>query len=132
MVALWPSSASCPARCSPMSLSAPSTRVSLMWVLQVGTILFVTIVGTNCAHAAMFVIEVPTLVWFIVGVAIGILFHEAGHALCAAFTGNSIRRVVIGAGPLVLRARFKDTKLELRVLPFGGYVIYHPAFPASK
>ena len=96
-----------------------------MPVLQVGALLFV-VVGTNCAHAAMIVIETPTLVWFIVGLAIGILFHEAGHAVCGICTGHAIRRVVIGGGPLVLRVHFRGAKLELRPLPLGGHVIFRP------
>src|SRR5215469_1098577 len=96
-----------------------------MPVLQVGALLFVAWLA-HCAHAAMIVIETPTLVWFIVGLAIGILFHEAGHAMCAICTGHTIRRVVIGGGPLVLRVHFRDAKLELRPLPLGGRVIFRP------
>src|SRR5262249_49120188 len=86
----------------------------------------------SCAHAALFVIETPTLAWLIVGVASGIVFHEAGHALCAICTGHTIQRLVIGIGPLLLRVRFKNAKLELRAMPFGGYVNYRPGFPARK
>jgi hypothetical protein len=103
-----------------------------MRVLQVGTLLFVAMFGTNCAHAAMVVIETPILVWFIVGVAAGILFHEAGHALCAICTGHRVRRVVIGSGPLVLRVHFKGAKLELRILPLGGRVIFQPPGQVHK
>jgi hypothetical protein len=84
------------------------------------------------AQAAVVHIPTPTLLWFIAGIAIGIIFHEAGHALCAMIARIPIRRVLIGIGPLLLRTRVGDVQLELRLLLLGGAVYYKPPFPPHR
>jgi hypothetical protein len=66
-------------------------------------VVIVAVALTDPALAAMIHVSMPTLVWFMAGMAIGIVFHEAGHALCATVTGIPIRRAVAGAGPLLWR-----------------------------
>jgi membrane-associated protease RseP (regulator of RpoE activity) len=84
------------------------------------------------AQAAVVHIPTPTLLWFIAGIAIGIVFHEAGHALCAMIARIPNRRVLIGIGPLLLRTRVGDVQLELRLLLLGGAVYYKPPFPPHR
>ena len=84
-----------------------------------------------CAKLAT-VYHIPLPVWLIAGLAIGTAFHEAGHALCAAITGIPVRRVVIGAGPLLVNHSVWGVRLELRLIPFGGAVYHDSPFPHRK
>jgi hypothetical protein len=54
------------------------------------------------------------------------VFHEGGHALCAALSNVPVRLVSIGIGPLLLRGRVGETQLEWRLFPFAGYVRPYP------
>jgi hypothetical protein len=63
---------------------------------------------------------------FLVGWSIGIVFHELGHLTFAAIGSIPVYQIRIGAGPLLLRSRFGDTWLELRVRPFSGAVQPYP------
>jgi len=69
------------------------------------------------------------LFWFyfgaIAGWVGGIVAHEAGHCLGARAAGIEVRRVSIGAGPLLWRARRGETTFELRPFPFIGSVLVY-------
>lgn len=68
----------------------------------------------------------PLIVWFFVGYVIGVVCHELGHALCAAIASIPVRRIQIGVGPVLLRHRFGEISLELRLLPLSGLVWPYP------
>jgi hypothetical protein len=70
--------------------------------------------------------------WFVVGLALGVVCHEAGHALCAVLGGLPIRLVSIGAGPLLAGRRIGDVSMRLRLLPFCGLVAIYPPLVARK
>jgi hypothetical protein len=86
------------------------------------------------SHLAIHYYRVPPLAfaWFIVGLAVGIISHEAGHAACCLFARIPIRRVVVGTGPLILGRRIGGAKLELRLVPFNGAVHFDSPFPRRK
>lgn len=69
------------------------------------------------------------LFWFylgaIVGWVLGIVAHEAGHCLGARVAGIEVRRIAIGAGPLLWRFRRGETSFELRLVPFFGSVFVY-------
>ena len=58
----------------------------------------------------------------VAGLVLGVLAHEAGHAVFAALGGLRIQRIVIGIGPVLLRKRIGAVDLELRAVPFSGFV----------
>ena len=58
----------------------------------------------------------------LVGSVVGIVAHEAGHCAGAALVSIPIRKVRIGVGPPLLRARCGKAELELRAFPIGGLV----------
>jgi Peptidase family M50 len=69
----------------------------------------------------------PALIaWFFVGYAMGIVCHELGHVLCAAIASIPVRCIQVGIGPILLRRRFGETSLELRLLPLSGLVWPYP------
>jgi peptidase M50-like protein len=70
--------------------------------------------------------------WFLVGLALGVVCHEAGHALCAVLGGLPIRLVSIGLGPLLARRGIGEARIDLRLLPFRGLVATYPLFVARK
>jgi len=99
--------------------SAPSIGGFVLWML----------VGLIYARLAeIYHWKTPPLLWFYAGLAVGLAFHEGGHALCALLTGRPIRRVSIGVGPLLLDRQFGVAKLEWRLLPFAGIVQCYPEF----
>src|SRR5215471_18109104 len=66
------------------------------------------------------------LLWvslFLLGLAIGTVAHKAARLLCARFGSIPIRRIVIGRGPVLLRGRLGDIRLEVRLVPTGMVVI---------
>jgi Peptidase family M50 len=68
----------------------------------------------------------PLIIWFFVGYMIGVVCHELGHALCAAIASIPVRLIQIGVGPVLLRHRFGEMSLELRLLPLSGLVWPYP------
>jgi hypothetical protein len=66
-------------------------------------------------------------VGFFVGLVIAIAVHEAGHLVCALVTGIPVRQMTVGAGPLLFRRRFGETRFELRLLPTLGFVVNYPS-----
>jgi dienelactone hydrolase len=66
------------------------------------------------------------LLWmslFLLGLAIGTVAHKAGRLLCARVGSIPIRRIVIGRGPVLMRGRLGDMRVEVRVVPTGMVVI---------
>ena len=66
-------------------------------------------------------------VGFLAGLVIAFAVHETGHLVCALATGTPVRKMSVGAGPLLFRRRFGETWFELRLLPTLGFVINYPA-----
>src|SRR5258705_6215701 len=60
---------------------------------------------------------------FLLGLAIGTVAHKAGRLLCARVGSIPIRRIVIGRGPVLMRGRLGDMRVEVRVVPTGMVVI---------
>jgi regulator of sigma E protease len=67
-------------------------------------------------------IEVTTVVAFVVVIGILILIHELGHFFVARWTGVGVERFSIGFGPVLFRWRGKETEYCLSAIPMGGYV----------
>jgi Peptidase family M50 len=70
--------------------------------------------------------RMPPVEWFFVGLSIGIPCHELGHLIFAAIGSMPIRLIAIGVGPLLWRGRYGETWLELRILPWSGFVAPYP------
>ena len=51
-----------------------------------------------------------------------ILFHEAGHFVCAKFSGIQVNEFSIGMGPALFKKIIRGTQYSLRLLPIGGFV----------
>jgi len=73
-----------------------------------------------------------TVWWFVVGTVLGLLWHEAGHLVCALLTGLPVRLVSVGVGPLLLRLRSGEARLDLHLLPLAGFVSVYPALAIRK
>lgn len=101
--------------------SVPTTRIGaiIVWIL-------VGFIYARLAEA--YQLPLPHPLWFVVGFVIGLVFHEAGHALCAVLAKKHIRLVSIGVGSVLLEGRIGETKLEWRLLPFAGIVLCYPEF----
>ena len=105
--------------------SAPSTSF--------GGFVFWVLLGLIYARLAeTYHLKTPPLLWFYAGLVLALVFHEAGHALCALLTGRPIRRVSIGVGPLLVSRRLGEAKLELRLFPFAGVVLFYPEFARRR
>src|SRR2546430_11146214 len=60
---------------------------------------------------------------FVGGMIVATMAHESGRVLCARIGSIPIRRLVIGAGPVLVRGYVRDARMELRLVPFGSLVI---------
>lgn len=58
----------------------------------------------------------------IVGLAVLVLFHEAGHFFVARAVGMSPRRFYIGFPPAIAKVRRKGIEYGIGAIPLGGYV----------
>ncbi|TMK54498.1 MAG: hypothetical protein E6G60_21945, partial [Actinobacteria bacterium] len=58
----------------------------------------------------------------IVGLAVLILLHEAGHFFVARAVGMSPRRFYIGFPPALVKVRRKGIEYGIGAIPLGGYV----------
>jgi regulator of sigma E protease len=58
----------------------------------------------------------------ILGLAVLILIHEAGHFFVARAVGMSPRKFYVGFPPAIARVRRKGTEYGLGAIPLGGYV----------
>src|ERR1700761_5894081 len=65
--------------------------------------------------------------WVLIGILMAIVVHEAGHLICAMVVASPVRKVAVGAGPVLLRRRFGELWFELRLLPTLGFVSLYPA-----
>jgi hypothetical protein len=98
----------------------PEPRTALV----VGTCVLLALICDLAARRHGF--QMPAVEWFFVGLSIGALCHELGHAMFAAIGSMPIRLISVGRGPLLWRGRYGETWFELRVLPFGGFVRPYP------
>src|SRR5437870_12913576 len=58
----------------------------------------------------------------ILGLALLILLHEAGHFYVARAVGMSPRRFYIGFPPALVKVRRKGIEYGIGAIPLGGYV----------
>jgi Peptidase family M50 len=72
------------------------------------------------------------VLWWLIGYAIAIATHEAGHLACATIASIPVSLLSVGVGPLLLRGRLGNTRLELRLLPVVGFVLPAPKTRISK
>jgi dienelactone hydrolase len=75
------------------------------------------------------------LLWvslFLFGLAIGAVVYKAGRLLWARVGSIPIRRIVIGRGPVLIRGRLGDIRVEVRLLPTGMVVICAESAGAPK
>lgn len=63
---------------------------------------------------------------WVIGEVIGIVAHEAGHALMATATGIHVRKVVIGQGKRLFRCDCRGIRIEANRIPIGGYTLIFP------
>ncbi len=50
-----------------------------------------------------------------------IFIHEAGHLLVAKICKVKVNEFALGFGPIIFEKQRKETKYELRLIPFGGF-----------
>jgi regulator of sigma E protease len=57
----------------------------------------------------------------LLGFAVLILLHEAGHFVAAKAVGMRVERFSLFFGPMVVKRRIGETEYGIGVFPFGGY-----------
>jgi regulator of sigma E protease len=57
----------------------------------------------------------------LLGFALLILLHEAGHFVAAKAVGMRVERFSLFFGPMLVKRRIGETEYGIGVLPFGGY-----------
>ena len=61
------------------------------------------------------------IILFILGIAISVALHEAGHLLTAKWSGMRVRAYFIGFGPTLFSWHKGGTEYGFKALPLGGY-----------
>ena len=51
--------------------------------------------------------------------------HELGHAVVSKLVGWKVKEFVVGYGKIIKEFRCNETKVELRMMPIGGYILPH-------
>ena len=64
-----------------------------------------------------------TLGLYAVGLVAASIVHELGHLICARISSIPIGLMTIGSGPVLLRGRIGELRLEFRLLAIGGLVV---------
>ncbi len=54
-----------------------------------------------------------------------IFLHEFGHALVSKLVGWEVKEFVVGYGKVIKEFQYKETKVEFRMMPIGGYILPH-------
>lgn len=67
------------------------------------------------------------LLWVFLGYGIGVVVHEAGHALAGVASGLEIHMVSLGEGYELLRFRYRETWIRVRVILWCGEVVSYPS-----
>lgn len=49
--------------------------------------------------------------------------HELGHAMVSKLVGWQVKEFVVGYGKIIKEFHYKETKVELRMMPIGGYIL---------
>jgi Peptidase family M50 len=75
---------------------------------------------------------ITVIVFLVVGLPLGTIAHEVGHALCATMVGIPIRFVKIGHGAVILRGKIGRTSFTLRWLPMTGFAQPFPILIIQK
>lgn len=73
-----------------------------------------------------------TILLGIISVGILIFFHELGHFLAARMTGIRVEVFSIGWGKGILSFKWKETKIQLGWIPFGGYCKMAGELPSGE
>ncbi len=61
------------------------------------------------------------IILFIIGIAVSVALHEAGHLLTAKWSGMRVRAYFIGFGPTLFSRRKGETEYGIKALPLGGF-----------
>lgn len=65
----------------------------------------------------------------VIGIAMSIALHEAGHLIPAKRFGVKVTQFMIGFGPTVWSRRRGETEYGLKAIPLGGFVRMIGMFP---
>lgn len=104
-----------------------SVSPALLWITKVLTVVALPFMAADMLGKTVNL----ALVFWVVAVLypvmmLNIAWHEAGHAVTARCLGHPVSRVIIGAGPIVLRPDIGRTGVEIRVWPSGGLTTWDP------
>ena len=75
------------------------------------------------------IIEACAFGWLGLGYVLGVIVHEAGHAVVAWAFRFQLRQVCVGTGRVLLRLRRDQTWFVLRAVPVAGYILNVPPPP---
>jgi len=59
---------------------------------------------------------------FVLALIISVVLHEAGHMMCARWSGGKVTEFFVGFGPKIWSFQRGETEYGLKGIPAGGYV----------
>src|SRR5688572_14917960 len=63
---------------------------------------------------------------FVVASYVSTIVHELGHAFAGRVLGLRVWRIVVGAGPTLVKRKLFGTELHFGAIPIGGLTFLHP------
>jgi membrane-associated protease RseP (regulator of RpoE activity) len=67
-------------------------------------------------------VDVLVALLFVVALIISIVLHEAGHMMCAKWSGGKVTEFFVGFGAKIWSFQRGETEYGLKAIPAGGYV----------
>jgi membrane-associated protease RseP (regulator of RpoE activity) len=78
--------------------------------------------GQSAAKVSFGVVNALGIVLFVVALLTSIVLHEAGHMVCARWSGGKVTEFFVGFGPRLWSFRRGGTEYGVKAIPAGGYV----------
>jgi hypothetical protein len=76
--------------------------------------------------------EAEFVIYFMLGYAVGVIFHEAGHFVAGRLAGFEIRDVRLGRKFPIFSGMWGSVWFDIRALLFSGHVRYVPLFTYER
>ncbi len=101
----------------------PSTRGEIIFVLVIGLVIFALLCMELLVNYEPKKLSV--LLFFVFWIPL-LVIHELGHALMAKALGWRVQKIVLGVGKPIFFTRWFYAPVEIRAVPFEGFVQIAP------
>ena len=109
------------------------TNTVLREVVTLGALFFVlTSANSHFTGADRTYDRTAFYVGALLAIPVQLVLHEAAHAITALAFRRRVLRIVLGAGPTMLRVRIRSCEVQIRPLLWSGCTWYAPVLPRGR